>query len=67
MPIPPSPIKLKCRSCGWQRVFTQRSDVLVLPTACTKCGSEDLQRMATSPFDAAGGLVGSALDWIKNL
>lgn len=57
MPIPTSPIKLTCRSCGWPHVYPQHSDVVVLPGACAACASEDVERTKVGLLDGAAVLT----------
>jgi hypothetical protein len=57
MPVPISPINLTCRSCGWRHVYSQHSDVVVLPSACLACGSEDVERTRAGLLEGAAALA----------
>lgn len=45
MPVAPvsRAMKVTCPSCGWHRTFVQRSDVILAPNVCEKCGNDQLQ------------------------
>ena len=60
MPIAPKiPFhKVTCTACGWSHVSVQRSDVILAPRVCGKCGGAKLthstpnllEAMATDPM-----------------
>ncbi|WP_454872587.1 hypothetical protein [Paraburkholderia xenovorans] len=62
MPVPVSPMKLTCRGCGRHRVYPQRSDALILPSACESCGGTDLEIRPALPLDGPGALATWLLD-----
>ena len=45
--IKPTPIKVICRDCGYQKIFAPRSDALMPgeynSEFCTKCGSHNIE------------------------
>ena len=64
MPRPPQfPLKTSCSSCGWSMIEKPRSDVILRPSTCPRCGNEGLTH-ETVP-DALNLRV--AISFIKNI
>ena len=43
MVMPVGLVKVTCLDCGWSCTRNQRSDVLMLPKVCGKCGGKRLE------------------------
>jgi hypothetical protein len=43
MVMPFGLVKTTCLDCGWSCTTNQKTDVLVLPKTCKKCGGERLK------------------------
>ncbi len=67
MPVPVSPIRMTCRTCGWHHVVRPRSDVVIVPPECPACGSAALDLRPAGPLDAPSALVDHVLRRLKGL
>jgi predicted RNA-binding Zn-ribbon protein involved in translation (DUF1610 family) len=65
MPIPPKfARKLFCESCGWKLVIRHRSDAMIEPTECLKCGNKKLTRSQANEFE---NLIASTVSFFNRL
>ena len=54
MPVPPSPMKLRCPSCGWEKAISPASDVVTpqeMPETCPECFCSDLETVGLSAWE----------------
>ena len=45
--------KFTCQACGWGKVFYNRSDVILGPGTCPKCGGSHLKKTKANPLESA--------------
>lgn len=58
MPLPHRhAIKTSCKHCGWSTVIHQPSDVIMRPSRCARCGSDDLTHTAANAFETAAAAL----------
>jgi predicted RNA-binding Zn-ribbon protein involved in translation (DUF1610 family) len=50
MPLPVSPMKITCQSCGWNKVAPKQGDVVFVPKQCERCGSAQLAKESAGLF-----------------
>lgn len=50
-------MKFVCAACGWSFVSVQRSDVIVGPTQCERCGSDGLEIQASHALEMVASVV----------
>lgn len=51
MPLPTTPMKVTCRSCGWSKIIPQQGDVIFKPSQCERCGSGQLSLASAGVLD----------------
>lgn len=51
MPMPVSPMKITCQSCGWSKITPVQGDVVFAPSHCECCGSAQLTREPAGVLD----------------
>jgi predicted RNA-binding Zn-ribbon protein involved in translation (DUF1610 family) len=57
MPLPTTPMKISCQSCGWSKVAPQQGDVVFIPKKCERCGSEMLTKAKAGMLDKLKNLI----------
>lgn len=41
--MPGPQMKVRCKTCGWQRIICARGEALLVPRRCERCGSVALR------------------------
>lgn len=54
-------MKFACAACGWSFVSVQRSDVIVGPTQCERCRSDDLEIQASHALEMVASVAAQFL------